>query len=131
MRKDHMISIIDDDKSVREAMKGLVRSLGYRATDFESAEDFLDSGRMDDTSCVITDIQMPGLSGLDLQEKLLAAGCSTPVIFVTAHPKEHERTKAMKAGAMGFFGKPFDDDALISCLDEALTRDGQRSGSGQ
>jgi FixJ family two-component response regulator len=117
-----MISIIDDDESMREATKGLVRSLGYEATVFQSAEDFLQSERADDTSCIITDIQMPGLSGLDLQDRLLAKGCTTPIIFITAFPHERARTKAIMAGACGFLSKPFDDEKLISCLDKALAR---------
>lgn len=121
-----MISIIDDDESIREATRGLVRSLGYQAAAFQSAEDFLRSEGLDSTSCVITDIQMPGLSGLDLQDRLRGEGRSTPVIFITAYPQERAKARAMKAGAIGFLGKPFDDAALIACLDKALTE-----GSGQ
>jgi FixJ family two-component response regulator len=115
-----MISIIDDDESVREATKGLVRSLGYEATAYRSADDFLREGGLDQTSCVITDIQMPGLSGLDLQDRLNAEGRATPVIFITAYPEERAKTRAMKAGAVGFLTKPFDDENLIICLDNAL-----------
>jgi FixJ family two-component response regulator len=118
-----MISIIDDDESFREATRGLVRSLGYQAAAFQSADDFLESEGADATSCVITDIQMPGLSGLDLQDRLRGEGRSTPVIFITAYPQERAKTRAMKAGAIGFLGKPFDDEALIACLDKALTED--------
>jgi len=121
-----MISIIDDDESIREATRGLVRSLGYQAAAFQSAEDFLQSEGRDATSCVITDIQMPGISGLDLQDRLRGEGCSTPVIFITAYPQERAKARAMKAGAIGFLGKPFDDQALIACLDRALAEDGGR-----
>ena len=114
--------VVDDDESVREATKGLVKSLGYEAIAFPSAEEFLQSDGLDDTSCIITDIHMPGLSGLDLQERLLAEGRATPVIFVTAFPHERARTKAMAAGAYGFLSKPFDDEKLISCLDKALAK---------
>jgi FixJ family two-component response regulator len=95
-----MISIVDDDESVREATKGLVRSLGYTAATFASAEDFLQSNQVNDTSCLITDVQMPGLSGVELQSQLIAQGNSTPMIFVTAFPEERTRARALKAGAM-------------------------------
>ena len=120
LEKIPMISIIDDDVSVREATRGLVRSLGYEASEFQSAEDFLHSDEVDATDCIITDINMSGLSGLDLQERLQADGRSTPVILITAFPQEHHRTRAMRAGAIGFFGKPFDDEALIDCLEKAI-----------
>jgi len=120
-----MISIIDDDESVREATKGLVRSLGYEAIAFPSAEHFLQSEGIEDTACIISDVQMPGLSGLDLQERLLTEGRATPVIFIAASPQEHARRRAMMAGAYGFLPKPFDDEMLISCLEKALGRAGE------
>src|SRR5262245_887825 len=119
-----MISIVDDDESVREATKGLVRSLGYSAATFGSAEEFLRSDRLHDTSCLITDVQMPGLSGLELQSHLIAAGHPMPMIFVTAFPEAHVRTQALEAGAYGFLSKPFDEENLIACLDRALGKDG-------
>ena len=121
-----MISIVDDDDSVREAMKGLIRSLGYKAASFGSAEEFLSSKRVDDTSCLIADVQMPGISGLELQSHLIAEGRRMPVIFVTAFPEERARERALKAGAFGFLGKPFDEENLIACLDKALRNDGAR-----
>jgi FixJ family two-component response regulator len=123
LQKASIISIIDDDESFREAIRRLVRSLGYQADAFQSAEDFLQSEVLDATSCVITDIQMPGLSGLDLQDRLRDDGRETPVIFITAYPEGRARARAMKAGAIGCLGKPFDDEALIACLDKALTED--------
>jgi FixJ family two-component response regulator len=122
-----MISIVDDDEAVREATKGLVRSLGYRAATFGSAEDFLRSERVDDTSCLIADVHMPGLSGLELQSHLIAEGRRMPVIFITAFPEEPARTQALAAGAFGFLGKPFDEENLIVCLDRALTKGGAGS----
>ena len=116
-----MISIIDDDESVREATKGLVRSLGYEVVTFASAEEYLRSDRVRETSCLITDVQMPGMSGIELQDRLIADGQLTPVIFVTAFPEEKIRTYVLKAGAFGFLSKPFDDEQLIECLDKALT----------
>lgn len=116
-----MISIVDDDQSVREATRGLVRSLGYEAALFGSAEEFLSSQEMHDTSCLIADVQMPGLSGVELQSELISNGHSLPMIFVTAFPEPAIRDKAMNAGAYGFLSKPFDEDSLIACLDRALT----------
>src|SRR6516162_10342320 len=104
-----MISIIDDDPSVRVATDGLVRSLGYRAATFASAEEYLQSDCMSDTSCVIADIQMPGLSGVELQSLLIARGSRTPMIFVTAFPEERIRKQVLEAGAIGFLSKPFDE----------------------
>ena len=120
MQKVPVISIIDDDESVREATKCLVRSLGYVAAAFASAEEFLRSERVGDTACLITDIQMPGLNGLELHEQLVEAGRSMPVIFITAFPEEKVRTRALAAGACGFLKKPFDEQSLIGCLDRAL-----------
>jgi FixJ family two-component response regulator len=109
-KKAPMISIIDDDAFVRVATDGLVRSLGYRTTTFASAEDYLQSDRINDTSCVITDVQMPGLSGVELQSVLLARGDPTPMIFITAFPEEKVRRRVLEAGAIGFLSKPFDDE---------------------
>jgi FixJ family two-component response regulator len=115
-----LISIIDDDRSVREAIQGLIRSLGYATVAFGSAEDYLDSGRIGDTACIITDLQMPGLSGIDLQRRLIADGHRTPMIFVTAFPSDRLRKQALDAGAFGFLSKPFDESSLITCIDKAL-----------
>ncbi len=120
-----MISIVDDDESMREATKGLVRSLGYRAATFASAEEFLQSDSIDSTSCLIADVQMPGLSGIDLQRRLIAQGTRMPTIFITAFPEESTRARAMKAGAAGFLGKPFSEESLVRCLDSALGRSGK------
>jgi FixJ family two-component response regulator len=115
------ISIIDDDRIVREAIGDLVQSLGYEVVTYDCAEDFLGSGRLAETSCLITDVQMPGLDGLGLQRELLAHGHSPPTIFVTAFPDEKCRKRAMSAGAIGFLSKPFDEGALIECLEAALS----------
>ena len=117
-----MISIIDDDESVREATGGLVRSLGYDAATFASAEEFLQSDRLHQTLCLITDVQMPGLNGIELQGRLAAAGHYMPIIFVTAFPEERIRARALEAGACGFLSKPFSDESLIGYLDRALER---------
>ena len=115
-----IISIVDDDRIVREAMADLLRSLGYEATTFESAEDFLESCNLAQTSCLITDLHMPGLDGLELQSRLIAQGHQTPIIFITAYPEERFRKRAMNAGAAGFLNKPFTEDALINCVESAL-----------
>ena len=117
----HVISIIDDDESVREATKSLVRSLGYTAAVFASAEEYLQSDRLKDSSCLITDLHMPGMSGADLQDRLIADGRQIPMIFVTAYYEEKVRDRVLDAGAYGFLRKPFNDESLIECLDKALT----------
>jgi FixJ family two-component response regulator len=115
-----IVSIVDDDESVREATKGLVRSLGYSAAAFSSAEEFLNSDRLNDTSCLITDVQMPGLSGVELQDHLIQQGLNLPIIFVTAYPEDRIRAHVLAAGAVDFLSKPVDDDQLIVSLDTAL-----------
>jgi FixJ family two-component response regulator len=115
-----VISIIDDDKSVREAAKSLLKAYGYGAITFASAEDFLRSGHVDRTSCLITDVQMPGLSGVELQTQLIAEGHQMPVIFMTASLGEGTRARALKAGAIGFLTKPFAADRLIEHVHVAL-----------
>src|SRR5437762_612157 len=117
-----MISIVDDDESFRVATTKLLKSLGYRALPFASAEDFLQSGHLDDTSCLILDVNMPGLGGMALQGHLNARGSSTPVIFVTARPEAALRQQAIAAGAVGFLSKPFRQEALIEYLERALNR---------
>ena len=115
-----MISIVDDDESVREATKALVRSLGYVADTFASAEEFLQSGRARDSSCLITDVQMPGMNGIELQSRLIEQGYRLPIIFITAYPEQKTRTRALDAGAIGFLSKPFSEESLIKHLAEAL-----------
>ena len=115
-----MIAIVDDDASVREATRCLVKSLGYKAATFGSAEAFLASDGLDETACLITDVRMPGLSGLDLQDHLVESGRTMPVIFVTALPEESTQMRAFRGGAVGFFHKPFDEAGLIECLARAM-----------
>ena len=115
-----MISIIDDDSIVRKLIGDLINSIGYRALTFASAEQFLDSGQAAKTACLITDLQMPGLSGLDLQERLLKSGYRTPVIFVTAYPKDKARERALSAGAVAFLTKPFNGASLVRAVESAL-----------
>lgn len=120
MRKVPVISIVDDDLSFRDATRRLVKSLGYGAHTFASAEEFLQSDRVNDTSCLILDVNMPGLSGLELQSHLLAQGNHTPVIFITAIPEKSIQAQALRAGAVGFLGKPFKEESLIGHLNVAL-----------
>ena len=108
-----VISIVDDDELVREATKSLVRSLGYKAVAFRSAEEFLESPHVTATVCLITDVQMPGLSGVDLQDRLIADGRRIPVIFVTAFPDERLRARVFKSGSVGFLPKPFNEERFI------------------
>jgi FixJ family two-component response regulator len=115
-----IISIIDDDESMRCAVKSLVTSLGFRAYTFASAEKFLQSPRLDDTSCLITDLQMPGLSGVELQKLVAAQGRRMPIIFMTAFPEERMRARAMEAGALGFLSKPFESETLIKLIGKAI-----------
>jgi FixJ family two-component response regulator len=115
-----VISIIDDDESVRAATNRLVRSLGFVAVTFASADEFLRSPRLHDTSCVIADVQMPGMSGIELQSILNAEGKNMPIIFITAFPDEGIRARALKAGAIGFLSKPFEGSTLIQYIDDAL-----------
>jgi FixJ family two-component response regulator len=120
--KRPVISIIDDDASIRVATQSLVRSLGFAVCTFASAVDFLQSPCVNDTSCVISDVQMPGMSGVELQSLLIAQGHRVPIIFITAFHEESVRARAMKAGAIGFLNKPFSGQTLIECLDTALQR---------
>jgi FixJ family two-component response regulator len=125
MRSTPLISIVDDDESMRESTKGLVRSLGYKAAAFASAEEFLQSDSVDSTSCLIADVQMPGLSGIDLQRWLIDRGIQMPTIFITAFPEEGTQLRAATAGAVGYLGKPFSEESLIRCLDTALGSSGR------
>ena len=116
-----VISIVDDDASFRRATARLVRSLGHAVAAFSSAEEFLSSDRLRNTACLISDVQMPGMSGIELQNQLLAQGVRLPVIFITAYPESKAREQALAAGALGFLNKPFNEDKLIACLDQALS----------
>jgi len=115
-----VIAIVDDDESFRHATISFVRSLGYSAAAFPSADAFLSSNAVENTDCLITDVQMPGMSGIRLQNYLIAQGHRVPVIFVTAFSETEARGHALRAGAIGFLGKPFGDQNLISCLNKAL-----------
>jgi FixJ family two-component response regulator len=115
-----VIAIVDDDESFRHATISFIRSLGYSTAAFPSADAFINSNVVENTDCLITDVQMPGMSGIELQNYLIAQGHRVPIIFVTAFPEPEARGNALRAGAVGFLGKPFGDENLISCLNKAL-----------
>ena len=123
-----VISVIDDDASVRAAADNFLSSLGYAVHTFASAEDFLQSARLDDSSCVVADVQMPGMSGLDLLKTIRSRGNDTPFIFITAFPDDSVWARAAKAGADVLLEKPFSPSVLIDCIKAALTRDHSRPG---
>jgi len=115
-----IVAVIDDDESCRTALKEMLRSAGLSALAFASAEDFLKSGQQRQTGCLISDIRMPKMSGLELQAKLNADRCRIPTIFITAHGDEKMRMQALRAGAVEFLAKPFDDEALLESVRTAL-----------
>jgi FixJ family two-component response regulator len=117
------VVVVDDDSSMREALANLVRSIGLRANLFTSAQEFLQSPRPDSTCCVVLDVRLPGLSGLDCQRQLLEAGLSIPIIFITGHGDIPMSVRAMKAGAIEFLTKPFRDQDLIDAVHSALQID--------
>jgi FixJ family two-component response regulator len=115
-----LIAIVDDDESVRSALEGLMKAVGLPAQAFASAEDFLSSGEQQHTGCLIADIRMPGMSGLDLQARLNLERCLIPTIFITAHGDTSMRMQALRAGAVEFLAKPFSDDVLLEHVKAAL-----------
>jgi FixJ family two-component response regulator len=118
--KNKLVAIVDDDDSVRIALEGLLKSAGLPARAFESAEEFIDSGQQHHTSCLIADIRMPGMSGLELQAKLNSEHCRIPIVFITAHGDAKMRMLALRAGAVEFLAKPFNDEALLESVRVAL-----------
>jgi FixJ family two-component response regulator len=119
IRAPPLIAIVDDDALALDGIRELVQSFGYRTATFSSAEHFLQSSVITETTCLITDLQMPGQNGLELQEAIRSQGYYTPVILITAHPNEQQRKRALDNGAVGFLGKPFDEGSLISCITTA------------
>jgi len=115
-----LVAIVDDDDSVRSALQGLLKAVGLPAQAFASAEEFLKSGQLHQTACLIADILMPGMSGLELQAKLNAEHCRIPIIFITAHSDTKMRMQALRAGAVEFLAKPFDDEVLLDSVRAAL-----------
>src|SRR5215470_8349794 len=116
-----LISIVDDDESMRASLDNLLRSLGFRARTFPSAEAFLAGGPEPDTACLILDVRMPGMSGLELQQQLVASRARVPIIFVTSHVDDAVRSRALGAGAAAFLYKPFREEELLQAIDGVLT----------
>ena len=123
-KKKQMVAVVEDDDSYRVAVQRLLKSAGFSVQSFATAEDFLRSGRQHETGCLITDIRMPGMSGLDLQAKLNADHCLIPTIFVTAHGDEDMRLQAMRGGAVKFMVKPFDGEILLESVRAAFEAEG-------
>ena len=115
-----LVAIVDDDEAVRVALEGLLRSAGLTARAFQSAEEFMGSGQQFHVACLIADIRMPGMSGLELQAKLNAEHCRIPIVFITAHGDAQIRMQALRAGAVEFLAKPFNDEALLETVRAAL-----------
>jgi FixJ family two-component response regulator len=121
-RSNAVIAIVDDDPSVRKGLERLIRSLGWQAETFASAQEFLDRPRTEAPSCLVLDLQLPGLSGLDLQKRMAEAGLETPIVFLTGHGDIPASVKAMKAGAVEFLTKPVDEQDLLNAIQEAIER---------
>ncbi|MHB8215906.1 MAG: response regulator transcription factor [Candidatus Sulfotelmatobacter sp.] len=115
-----LVAIVDDDDLMRSALQGMLKSVGLPSQVFASAEEFLQSGQQQQTTCLIADIRMPGISGLELQAKLNAERCRIPTIFITAHGDTKMRMQALRAGAVEFLSKPFDDEVLLGSIRAAL-----------
>jgi FixJ family two-component response regulator len=116
MPKTSLVSVVEDDRYFRESMRRLMRSLGYRVEVFSSAADFLASPRRVETSCLICDVQMPAMSGIDLHRSLIDAGSAIPIILVTAYPNQIDRARALNDGVVCYLSKPIDETLLIRCL---------------
>jgi FixJ family two-component response regulator len=115
-----LVTVVDDDESVRESLPELIRTYGYRAESFASAEDFLASGHLGDTNCLVLDVAMPGMSGLDLQRELRRRRQAIPIIFITAHTSQVDRERLIRQGAIACLFKPFDPSALIEAIKVAM-----------
>jgi len=124
LSKAPKICVIDDDDLVCMAMQSFIRSLGYRVNTFASAEEYLSSDSGQEASCLMIDVQMPGMTGIELQSRLIADGCRVPIIFMSAFAAETVRARAMEAGTVGFLNKPFDVELLVKYLEDALKRYG-------
>jgi FixJ family two-component response regulator len=120
MQRAFIVSIVEDDQFFRESMKRLMRSQGYRVEAFSSAADFLSSPRLVETACLIADVHMPAMTGIELYRQLIEAGYTIPTILVTAYPNDADRDRALKDGAVGYLRKPVDDKHLLRCLRAAL-----------
>jgi FixJ family two-component response regulator len=129
MPRKPVITIVDDDESVREALMSLMRALGFASEAYPCAEDFLRSGRLQRTSCLIADVRMPGMTGLELHRHLVASGSPIPTVLITAHYDEAGRASALQAGVICYLAKPFNEDDLLGCIHSALAH-GKHDGKG-
>ena len=120
--KTNLVAIVDDDDLMRGALQGMLKSVGLQSQAFASAEEFLTSAQQSQTACLIADVRMPGMSGLELQAELNDEQRRIPTIFITAHGDEKMRVRALRAGAVEFLAKPFDDEALLASVRAALER---------
>ena len=124
------ISVVDDDESVGEAIKSLLTSLGFGVEVFNSAEDFLNSAELTETACLIADVRMPGMSGLELQRSLINVQIPVPIVFISAHDDGEARSRALEAGAVDFLRKPFSENALLGAIKRALETRGDDERPG-
>ena len=122
MARMSLISIVDDDVALRNSLDDLIRSNGFRTQGFASAEEFMGSNQARDTACLILDVRMPGMNGLDLQRQIVATNWRIPIIFVTAHANDDARARALKGGAVAFLYKPFREEELLDAIGAALKR---------
>ena len=126
---EHLVAIVDDDASVRQSARRLIRSLGYRAEAFGSSEEFLNSGQATKTACLILDVRMPRIDGLELQRRLAGSKPPIPIVFITARASEEEERRALQAGAVAFLRKPVDKEALLRVLGAVLESSDNDGGS--
>jgi FixJ family two-component response regulator len=131
MSENPLIAVVDDDASMRGALQRLLRSVGLRAAVFASAEEFLQAGQLQGTACVILDVRMPRMSGLELQRHLATTHCPIPLIFITAHGDEEARERALRAGAVDFLYKPFREELLLRAIQSALQASREGGGGAQ
>jgi FixJ family two-component response regulator len=115
-----LISIVDDDDSLRDSLNNLIRSVGFRAQGFASAEEFLNSSQLHDTQCLILDVRMPGMTGLELQRHLVAANSKIPIVFITSHADDDAQARALQSGAVAFLYKPCREEMLLKAIESAL-----------
>ena len=120
--KAPLISIVDDDESVREALKSLIDSVGFRAEVFASGEEFLNSSHVSQTDCLIADVRMSGMSGLELQDRLKAANSPVPIVFISAHDDGEARARGLRGGAIAFLKKPFSEESLLGAISDSLDK---------
>ena len=123
MARAPLISIVDDDDSLRRSLGNLLRSLGFRVQEFASAQAFIGSQNARETACLILDVRMPGMNGLDLQRHIAASGWRVPIVFITSHADDDARTRALAVGAVGFLSKPFREQEILDAINAALSRE--------